>query len=71
MGLSRKLNGHYAYFGITSNMRALNRLWHETKAVWKKALARRSQRGLSWARMQRLLERYPLPLPRIVHRYGT
>jgi group II intron reverse transcriptase/maturase len=70
--LSRKLTGHYAYFGVTSNARALRRLWHETKAIWKKWLSRRSQRAyVSWEKMLRLLERYPLPLPRIVHRYGT
>jgi len=71
LGLTRKLQGHYAYFGVTLNSRALKKLWHQTKAVWKRSLARRSQRGLSWARMHRLLQRYPLPLPRIVHRYGT
>ena len=70
--LSRKLTGHYAYFGVTSNALALRRLWHETKAIWKKWLSRRSQRAyVSWEKMLRLLERYPLPLPRIVHRYGT
>jgi hypothetical protein len=70
--LARKLNGHYAYFGVTSNYAALARLWHETKVIWRKWLSRRSQKGfLSWAAMQRLLERFPLPLPRIVHRYGT
>jgi len=71
LGLIRKLNGHYAYFGITSNYEALWRLWHEAKAIWKRALARRSQRGFSWMKMHRLLGRNPLPLPRIVHRYGT
>lgn len=70
--LSRKLAGHYAYFGVTSNLRALRRLWHETKAIWRKWLSRRSQKAfLSWEAMHRLLERYPLPQPRIVHRYGT
>lgn len=70
--LSRKLTGHYAYFGVTSNAAALHRLLHETKAIWRKWLSRRSQRALiSWEKMHRLLERYPLPPPRIVHRYGT
>jgi len=71
LGLSRKLTGHYSYFGITSNYVALGRLWHEAKAIWRRALARRSQRGFPWKKMHRLLGRYPLPLPRIVHRYGT
>ncbi len=71
LGLSRKLMGHYAYFGVTSNYVALNQIWHRLKAIWKKALARRSQQGFSWQRMHHLLTRLPLPQPRIVHRYGT
>jgi len=70
--LSRKLLGHYAYFGVTSNFDALKRLWHETKAIWRKWLSRRSGKAfLTWEAMHRLLARYPLPQPRIVHRYGT
>ena len=70
--LARKLKGHYAYFGVTSNYAALNRLLHETMAIWRKWLSRRSQRGLlSWKAMNGLLGRFRLPAPRIVHRYGT
>jgi group II intron reverse transcriptase/maturase len=70
--LARKLLGHYAYFGVTSNYRALARLWLRVKTIWRKWLSRRSQRAfLSWPAMARLLERFPLPKPRIVHRHGT
>lgn len=70
--LGRKLNGHYAYYGVTSNYASLARVWHETKAIWRKWLSRRSQKGLvSWQAMHRMLERNPLPPPRIVHRHGT
>ena len=70
--LARRLNGHYAYFGVTSNYAALARVWHEAKAIWRKWLGRRSQKGIvNWAAMHVLLERFPLPKPRIVHRYGT
>ena len=70
--LGQKLRGHYAYFGVTSNYAALARLLHEVQAIWRKWLSRRSQKGLvTWPAMHRLLERYPLPPPRIVHRYGT
>jgi RNA-directed DNA polymerase len=70
--LMLKLNGHYAYFGITSNYQALFRLWHRTRAIWRKWLSRRSQRSLvSWQAMEKLMEAFPLPKPRIVHRYGT
>lgn len=68
--LSRKLNGHYSYFGVTGNSRMIARLRNETVKAWRKWLSRRSQRGhLTWDDMNALLRRHPLPMPRIVHRY--
>jgi group II intron reverse transcriptase/maturase len=70
--LARMLSGHYAYFGVMSNGDALSRLREEVRNVWRKWLSRCSQRAaLSWNSMLVLLKRYPLPRPRIVHRYGT
>ena len=70
--LAAKMRGHYAYFGVTSNSPALSRFAHEVRRIWRKWLSRRSQRSLlTWGAMDRLLERFPLPPPRIVHRYGT
>ena len=67
-----KMNGHYAYYGVTSNSDALGRFWHAAQRTWQKWLSRRSQRAyLNWGRMRRLMERFPLPRPRIVHQYGT
>jgi RNA-directed DNA polymerase len=34
--LSRKLKGHYAYYGITGNGRALGRFVREVERVWRK-----------------------------------
>jgi group II intron reverse transcriptase/maturase len=71
-GLASKLRGHYAYFGITANFAAIKRLLHEVTRTWRTWLSTRSRAGrLSWKRMTALLERFPLPLPRIVHRYVT
>ena len=71
-GLARRLRGHYAYFGITPNYAALQRFLHEVRRMWRKWLSTRSRDGrLTWARMAELLERFPLPQPRIVRRYGT
>jgi RNA-directed DNA polymerase len=65
--LGQKLRGHFQYYGITGNFEAIARFWHEVKKVWRKWLNRRSQRAsMPWERMQRLLERYPLPKPRIL-----
>jgi RNA-directed DNA polymerase len=70
--LWQKLNGHYGYFGVTHNYPALARLRDEVVSTWRKWLSRRSQKSyLTWTAMHRLLERYPLPKPRIVHSYIT
>jgi RNA-directed DNA polymerase len=64
--LSRKVLGHYGYFGITGNSAALGRFRHEVTLVWRKWLNRRSQRArMTWQRMMKLLERYALPRPRL------
>ena len=66
--LCRKVQGHYAYYGITGNARALGNFLCEVGRAWRKWLGRRSQRaGLSWERFARLLARYPLPPVRIIH----
>ena len=66
--LSRKLNGHYAYYGITGNARALSRFHHEVRRLWCKWLGRRSwHAGMNWEKFARLSARYRLPPPRVVH----
>jgi hypothetical protein len=68
-GLAQKLRGHYAYFGITANYAALSRLLRAVQRIWRKWLSTRSRHGrYTWKRMRALLERLPLPAPRIVHR---
>ena len=62
--LERKLQGHYAYYGVRGNARALGRFRYGVLRIWQKWLSRRSQhRGMLWERFYRLLERYPLPWP--------
>jgi RNA-directed DNA polymerase len=66
--LSLKVRGHYGYFGITGNSRALSRFVHETERIWRRWLDRRSGRAkMTWERFALLLRRSPLPTPRIVH----
>jgi len=66
--LAKKVEGHYNYFGITGNGRALGRFLHEVTRVWRMWLDRRSRRGhVNWDRFKLLCSRYPLPTPRIVH----
>jgi len=67
-GLSRKLRGHFAYYGITGNVRALERFHHQVVQIWFKWLNRRGgQRRWTWGRYERLLRLVPLPEPIVVH----
>jgi RNA-directed DNA polymerase len=66
--LVAKVRGHYNYFGITGNRRALGRFLHEVRRAWRKWLHRRSNRArMTWERFKLLVHQYPLPMPRIVH----
>jgi group II intron reverse transcriptase/maturase len=59
-----KLRGHYGYYGVTGNIKALKRFRYEMVCVWRKWLNRRSQRArMGWDQFHRLLKRYPLPEP--------
>ena len=70
--LSRKLRGHYAYYGLTGNGRALAALRDHVRRIWFKWLQRRSWRSRwTWERMGRLLEAMPLPPTRVVHSIYT
>jgi len=66
--LCRKLRGHYAYYGITGNMRQLRRFLHIVERSWRYWLARRTRarKGMDWERFACLLEVFPLPKSRIV-----
>jgi group II intron reverse transcriptase/maturase len=68
--LTQKMKGHYAYYGITGNHKRLQWYFNQTRRIWKKWLSRRT-RGwtLPWEDFAKLLERYPLPQPHIVHQY--
>ena len=65
--LSRRLRGHYQYFGVNGNSRSLQQVLYQAERLWKKWLQRRSQRGvrLTWERFRAYLEVHPLPPPRI------
>ena len=64
--LTRRLQGHFNYFGVSGNSRSLQLLVDATERNWYKWLRRRSNRTrLTRPRFVALLERYPLPLPRI------
>jgi len=71
--LTRRIQGHFNYFGISGNFRSLLLFAEEARWAWYKWLRRRSQRRhLTWESFGALLRRLPLPRPRITVRiWGT
>ncbi len=66
--LGRKLQGHFAYYGITGNSPAIARFRFVVVGAWCKWLRRRSWKSrLTWDRFKALLARYPLPPARAIH----
>lgn len=64
--LNSKLRGHYGYYGVIGNHRALQRFRFCVAVIWRKWLDHRSQRArMNWARFNALLRRYPLAPPRV------
>jgi RNA-directed DNA polymerase len=62
--LARKMRGHFNYFGVTDNSRALSRFEHAVHRLLFKGLNRRSQRrSFTWERFRQYCRRHPLPRP--------
>ena len=66
--LSAVLRGHYAYYAVPTNSRALNSYRRAIEDAWFRQLQLRSQRA-RWTRdeRRRFAEKYPLPSPKITH----
>jgi len=69
VALTRRIQGHFNYFGVSGNSRCLLLILEQAERSWYKWLCRRSQRKrLTWERFQDLLRDFPLPQPRITVR---
>ena len=67
--LTRRVQGHFNYFGVNGNIGSLRRLVSQVRRIWFKWLNRRSQRArLNGERFVDLLRDFPLPTPRVVVR---
>jgi RNA-directed DNA polymerase len=63
------LFGHYQYYGVPLNARALQQFRKEVSHLWQRSLSRRSQRGyVNWRRMSRYVDTW-FPVARICHPY--
>jgi hypothetical protein len=61
-----KLEGHFAYYGVTDNSPGIKRFAYEARRLLFKWLNRRGKRGcMSWEKFELLLTGFPLPKPRI------
>jgi group II intron reverse transcriptase/maturase len=61
-----KLRGHYNYYGVTDNYRGIRRFEQAVKRLLFKWLNRRGKRRcLNWEEFNVMLERFPLPKPRV------
>jgi len=62
--LASVLRGHYAYYGLPGNIRALNGFYFMAVRLWLQSLRRRSQRHhMTWSRLSKMLHVFPLPRP--------
>jgi RNA-directed DNA polymerase len=65
--LRQVVTGHFAYYAVPTNKRALSAFRHYLADCWRRTLRRRSQRdGFTWDHMAKLAD-YWLPRPRILH----
>ena len=68
--LSAKLRGHFQYYGVSENSASIAKFYSLTIKMVRKWLNRRSQkRKMSWTKFTEYLAHYPLPQPRIVHKF--
>ena len=69
--LSAMARGHYAYYGMSGNIRRVRCYGQELVRIWKTWLSRRDNHAsFRWGQMKALLQRLPLPRPSIIHRYA-
>ena len=70
--LRAKLRGHFQYYGVSGNIRAVQRFEKRTKHMTLKWLNRRSQKkSFNWESFAAYLERHPLPTAKIHHDFYT
>ena len=66
INLNRVLRGHYAYYGIAGNFRALQKVHRFVERYWRKMLSSRSRKGhMTWEVFHRIKMCFPLQRPKL------
>ncbi|MBA7711562.1 hypothetical protein ES703_120528 [subsurface metagenome] len=66
--LCLKLRGHYQYYGVRSNYKALEVIFEFAEKAWRYWLSRRSHKGgIKWEKFEKIRGSFSLPKPMIVH----
>jgi RNA-directed DNA polymerase len=64
--INQVLRGHYAYYGIAGNFRALQRVHRAVERYWHKMLCGRSRKGhITWEVFHRIKTRFLLQRPKL------
>jgi group II intron reverse transcriptase/maturase len=67
--LQQVLRGHYQYYGVPGNTRAMSNFRYQVLRLWHRSLQRRSHKArVLWPRMALLARRW-LPYPAVIHPY--
>ena len=68
--LKAVMQGHFNYYGVPGNRKALDTFRRQIQLSWLQALRRRSQkaRSLTWERMKKLIATW-LPTAKVMHPY--
>ncbi len=68
--LNRVLRGHYAYYGIAGNFRALQHVARVVERYWRQMLSSRSRAGyVRWEVFHRIKTRFPMQRPKLALPY--
>ncbi len=66
--LCQKLEDHYQYYGVTGNYKAMAKVAQRTTEAWKYWSRSRCHKGyINWNSFKRLLTKFQLPKPRVIH----
>jgi group II intron reverse transcriptase/maturase len=66
MKINQVLRGHYAYYGLGGNKRALYRLERIIERYWRRMLNRRSRKAhISWDKFIQIKQKFPLQRPKL------